>query len=458
MEGDATLVLLDVGGTRYTTLLGTLLKRPDSMLARMFEAVVTRGSIGLPQHPDGAYVIDRDGPSFRFVLNYLRDGGGPVLPSSDVELAQLLAEAHYYMLDDLADQVQRRIRQRLYAGASGDAEQLRVFYEKKSVDASRDCDLVATPKDMDNCMETLSTLGLGSSGLTTASVVTASLAAIEGETERIQRAQEILQKFLWLCPNAGPAMHSSLCVVRALLEVSPAVARTKMLRGGLDCRGLTALHVAVARRFPSDVVGELLRSWPEAAKELTRNDCDQPPKGEYVALVCLAAESNCCSFRSLALTHARAGPAVDGFGRSVGVPSAGRKSAHPFRWHPSSLPLHLACQSQVSWTSDSTLSGNGYECALPVSTRTVEMLLEVHKEAAVRNVVHETAVACCHYLTVSLVDLGAQAVMVPTPTPTLPVRLALEAKASAAAIGMLGSAHPQGRAKFLRTARLPQKS
>jgi hypothetical protein len=86
------------------------------------------------------------------------------------------------------------------------------------------------------------------------------------------------------------------------------------------------------------------------------------------------------------------------------------------------------------------------------------MLLEVHKEAAVRNVVqHETAVACCHYLTVSLADLGAQAVMVPTPTPTLPVRLALEAKASAAAIGMLGSAHPQGKAKSPRTARLPQK-
>lgn len=279
MEGDAAPVLLDIGGTRYTTLLGTLLKHPESMLARMFEAV-TQGSIGLPQHPDGAYIIDRDGPSFRYILNYLRDGGCPVLPSSDVELAQLLAEAKYYMLENLADLVQRRIRQRIYAGATGDAEQPLVFYEK-AADSSGNCnDAAATPKDMDNCMESLSTLGLGSSGLTTASVVTSSLAAIEGDTERIQRAQEILQKFLWLCPNAGPAMRSSLCVVRALLQVSPAVARTKMLRGGLDCRGLTALHVAVARRFPPDVVGELLRAWPQAATELTRNDCDQPPKGE----------------------------------------------------------------------------------------------------------------------------------------------------------------------------------
>ena len=55
-----------------------------------------------------------------------------------------------------------------------------------------------------------------------------------------------------------------------------------MLRGGLDCRGLTALHVVVARRFPPDAVAELLAAWPEAARELTRNDCDQPPKGECV--------------------------------------------------------------------------------------------------------------------------------------------------------------------------------
>jgi hypothetical protein len=350
MEGDAAPILLDVGGTRYTTLLGTLVSHPNCMLARMFEAVVHQGSIGLPQHPDGAYVIDRDGPSFRFVLNYLRDGGCPVLPSSDVELAQLLAEAKYYMLEDLAELVQRRIRQRVYAGASGDAEQPRVFYER-ATDAG-DLSETAMPTDMDNCVETLSALGLGSSGLTTASVIAASLAAVEGETERIQRAQEILQKFMWLCPNAGPAMRSSLCVVRALLQVSPAVARTKMLRGGLDCRGLTALHVAVARRFPPDVVGELLRAWPEAASELTRNDCDQPPKGES--------------------------------GDTKGD-AAGRKSGHPFRWHPSSLPLHLACQAQVSWTSADSRD-DGYACVMPVSTRTVEMLLEVHKDAAVSSI------------------------------------------------------------------------
>ena len=44
--------------------------------------------------------------------------------------------------------------------------------------------------------------------------------------------------------------------------------------------------------------------------------------------------------------------------------------------------------------------------------------------------------------------------MVPTPTPTLPIRLALEAKASAAAIGMLGSAHPQGKAKLPNASQL----
>ena len=219
-------ILLDVGGTRYTTLLGTLLteRARDSMLARMFEAV-TQGSIGLPQHLDGAYVIDRDGPSFRYVLNYLRDGAGAggmvVLPGGDVGLAQLLAEAKYFMLEGLTELVQSRIRQRVYPAAAGDAEQSRVFYDKSM---GTEYTEVAMTTDMDNCMETLSSLGLGG----TAAVITASLTAIEGGAERIQRAQEILQKFLWLCPNAGPAMRSSFCVVRALLEISPAVARTKM--------------------------------------------------------------------------------------------------------------------------------------------------------------------------------------------------------------------------------------
>ena len=44
----------------------------------------------------------------------------------------------------------------------------------------------------------------------------------------------------------------------------------------------------------------------------------------------------------------------------------------------------------MTWTSDSAVGSDGYECALPVSTRTVEMLLEANKEAAVRASGHIT--------------------------------------------------------------------
>ena len=91
-------------------------------------------------------------------------------------------------------------------------------------------------------------------------------------------SQELLQKFLWLCPDDCPAKRSSLGVVSALLAISPEVAKAKMLRGGLDCRGLTALHVAVARSFPKEVVLAILEAWPGSARGATQNDCDQPPQ------------------------------------------------------------------------------------------------------------------------------------------------------------------------------------
>ena len=55
----------------------------------------------LPQGSDGAYLIDRDGPSFRYVVNYLRDGE-PALPTKASELDQLAREARYFGLEELA--------------------------------------------------------------------------------------------------------------------------------------------------------------------------------------------------------------------------------------------------------------------------------------------------------------------------------------------------------------------
>ena len=103
-------VRLNVGGTRYTTLLDTLTRVPGSMLAAMFDGLdsddADSARFALPQDDTGAFIIDRDGPSFRHVLNFLRhEGAGPCpLPRSAEDRSVLALEAQYYMLDELLDQ------------------------------------------------------------------------------------------------------------------------------------------------------------------------------------------------------------------------------------------------------------------------------------------------------------------------------------------------------------------
>ncbi|XP_046563920.1 BTB/POZ domain-containing protein KCTD6-like isoform X1 [Haliotis rubra] len=61
------VVDLNVGGRHLTTLLSTLTKYPDSMLAAMFS-----GRQPVIQDKDGRYFIDVDGDVFVHVLNFLR--------------------------------------------------------------------------------------------------------------------------------------------------------------------------------------------------------------------------------------------------------------------------------------------------------------------------------------------------------------------------------------------------
>ena len=78
------MIKLDVGGTFYTTLLSTLRKDPTSMLAAMFS-----GRHVINKTEEGRFFIDRDGSSFKYILQYLRDGKTP--PSSEA-----YEEACYY--------------------------------------------------------------------------------------------------------------------------------------------------------------------------------------------------------------------------------------------------------------------------------------------------------------------------------------------------------------------------
>ena len=91
-------VKLDIGGHLYTTLTLPLTKDRDSMLSAMFS-----GRHSVQREEDGSYFIDRDGTHFRYILNYLRDGGvrNDTQPSDVTIVRELLTEAEYYQLTGL---------------------------------------------------------------------------------------------------------------------------------------------------------------------------------------------------------------------------------------------------------------------------------------------------------------------------------------------------------------------
>ena len=95
-----SIVKLNVGGQHFTTSLQTLTRDPNSMLAAMFS-----GRHELETTEDGSFFIDRDGTSFRFILNYLRNGE-LILPDGATFLKELEAEAKFYQLQGILDELQ----------------------------------------------------------------------------------------------------------------------------------------------------------------------------------------------------------------------------------------------------------------------------------------------------------------------------------------------------------------
>ena len=84
-------ITVNVGGTVYMTTLATLTRVEGSMLGALAEAF-----------DDEVLFIDRDGPCFRYVLNYLRDPfKTPLLPRDPTERDQLAREADFYGIPGL---------------------------------------------------------------------------------------------------------------------------------------------------------------------------------------------------------------------------------------------------------------------------------------------------------------------------------------------------------------------
>ena len=93
------VINLNVGGRIYTTSRSTLTRYPDSMLGAMFS-----GRIQSTRDMEGNYVIDGDGPLFRYVLNFLRRSV-LTLPEEFKELDMLEAEADFYQIQEFIDAV-----------------------------------------------------------------------------------------------------------------------------------------------------------------------------------------------------------------------------------------------------------------------------------------------------------------------------------------------------------------
>lgn len=89
-------IVFNIGGQKFETSLCTVLEAPPTSLL-----VTCLANQSL--HHDIEVFFDRDSAYFRFVLNYLRMGKDAVLPVTRLDLIELLVEAKYYGLNELAD-------------------------------------------------------------------------------------------------------------------------------------------------------------------------------------------------------------------------------------------------------------------------------------------------------------------------------------------------------------------
>ena len=91
------VIELNVGGHNFTTLLQTLTKEPDSMLAALFS-----GRHEVNKDENGRYFIDADGAMFAHILNFLRV---EQLPPTEVS-SQVCRYASYFGIQSLVDRLQ----------------------------------------------------------------------------------------------------------------------------------------------------------------------------------------------------------------------------------------------------------------------------------------------------------------------------------------------------------------
>jgi len=88
-------IILNVGGTQFSTTLATLRSENGTFFEKMF-----RNNATTTCSSDGTFFIDRDPKTFEYILDYIRTGE-MVLESADRKLrSQLLKDAEFFELSD----------------------------------------------------------------------------------------------------------------------------------------------------------------------------------------------------------------------------------------------------------------------------------------------------------------------------------------------------------------------
>lgn len=86
-------IVLNVGGVRFETWLSTIMKYPDTLLARMFSE---QNRQMLVRDQNKEYFIDRNGRYFEPILEFYRTGDLLVPPTLSAEIVQ--KEVDYFQL------------------------------------------------------------------------------------------------------------------------------------------------------------------------------------------------------------------------------------------------------------------------------------------------------------------------------------------------------------------------
>lgn len=93
----STVVLVNIGGITYTSTLSTL-RRLD-----YFKELLSKHA------PGNEYFVDRDGESFRYILEYLRHLRMPALPEIVEKMERLLHEIEFYQIPLLKTMIQKKL-------------------------------------------------------------------------------------------------------------------------------------------------------------------------------------------------------------------------------------------------------------------------------------------------------------------------------------------------------------